>query len=112
MQWWGVAGIALSTSCVYIFSFVFLLFFALRNLREVDNLGLTNEQKQRVAALQQSKFDEIETLLSVEQKQTLQKIELQRPRRYQRGNGVNLTADQKAEIATIRQENVQKLRAY
>lgn len=36
MQWFGVAGIALSTSCVYLFSFVFLLYFALRNLKKID----------------------------------------------------------------------------
>jgi putative peptidoglycan lipid II flippase len=32
MQWIGVSGIALSTSCVYLFSFIYLLFFANKNL--------------------------------------------------------------------------------
>jgi putative peptidoglycan lipid II flippase len=34
MQWLGIQGIALSTSCVYLFSFFYLLFFALKNLRK------------------------------------------------------------------------------
>lgn len=33
MQWFGVSGIALSTSCVYLFSFSFLLFFATKKLK-------------------------------------------------------------------------------
>jgi putative peptidoglycan lipid II flippase len=41
MQWFGVVGIALSTSCVYLFSFVFLLFFLLRELKSAENLDLT-----------------------------------------------------------------------
>jgi putative peptidoglycan lipid II flippase len=36
MQWLGVAGIALSTSFVYMFSFFFLLFFVLRNLKSMS----------------------------------------------------------------------------
>ncbi len=36
MQWWGVVGIALSTSCVYLFSFLFLLFFLVKNLRALE----------------------------------------------------------------------------
>jgi putative peptidoglycan lipid II flippase len=36
MQWLGVAGIALSTSFVYLFSFLFLLFFLVRNLRALE----------------------------------------------------------------------------
>jgi putative peptidoglycan lipid II flippase len=36
MQWLGVAGIALSTSFVYMFSFFFLLFFVLRNLKSIS----------------------------------------------------------------------------
>ncbi len=42
MQWLGVAGIALSTSFVYIFSFFFLLFFVLRNLKSIDPLNPTS----------------------------------------------------------------------
>ena len=33
MQWFGVAGIALSTSCVYVFSFLFLLICANKKLK-------------------------------------------------------------------------------
>lgn len=36
MQWLGVAGIALSTSFVYLFSFLFLLFFLVKNLRALE----------------------------------------------------------------------------
>ena len=32
MYWFGVKGIALSTSCVYLFSFFYLMFFAYKNL--------------------------------------------------------------------------------
>lgn len=43
MQWWGVVGIALSTSCVYLFSFLFLLFFLVKNLRAVEMRDLIAE---------------------------------------------------------------------
>lgn len=43
MQWWGVAGIALSTSCVYLFSFLFLLFFLVKNLRALELQDLITE---------------------------------------------------------------------
>jgi putative peptidoglycan lipid II flippase len=36
MQWLGVAGIALSTSFVYLFSFLFLLFATLQKLKETE----------------------------------------------------------------------------
>jgi putative peptidoglycan lipid II flippase len=48
MSWLGVAGIALSTSFVYIFSFVFLLLFVLRNLKSIDSLGITTEQQAKL----------------------------------------------------------------
>lgn len=41
MQWFGISGIALSTSCVYIFSFSFLLFFAMKKLNNAS-LQLNN----------------------------------------------------------------------
>lgn len=37
MQWLGVQGIALSTSCVYVFSFFSVLLLAYRNLRKIEN---------------------------------------------------------------------------
>ena len=37
VQWMGVKGIALSTSCVYLFSFFSVLLLAYRNLRKVEN---------------------------------------------------------------------------
>jgi putative peptidoglycan lipid II flippase len=36
MQWWGVAGIALSTSFVYLFSFLFLLIAILQKLKTTE----------------------------------------------------------------------------
>lgn len=36
MQWFGISGIALSTSCVYVFSFSFLLFFAMKKLKNTS----------------------------------------------------------------------------
>jgi putative peptidoglycan lipid II flippase len=38
MHWIGVQGIALSTSCVYIFSFFYLLFFANKNLNKFSRM--------------------------------------------------------------------------
>jgi putative peptidoglycan lipid II flippase len=66
MQWLGVVGIALSTSCVYIFSFLFLLFFLVRNLKTVDALDLTTNQKEKLEKLQESKFERINTVLTPE----------------------------------------------
>jgi putative peptidoglycan lipid II flippase len=40
MQWLGVVGIALSTSFVYLFSFLFLLFFLIRELKSAEKLDL------------------------------------------------------------------------
>jgi putative peptidoglycan lipid II flippase len=111
MSWLGVAGIALSTSCVYIFSFLFLLFFVLKNLKSIDNLGLTAEQKDQIKKLCQSKFDRIDNLLTPEQRQAFQEIEMQRPARYQRKHSIDLSADQKAELAAIRQEHMEQFRA-
>jgi putative peptidoglycan lipid II flippase len=111
MQWWGVAGIALSTSFVYIFSFAFLLFFALRNLKSIDNLGLTAEQKEKIEQLRQAKFDRINTVLTPQQRQALQEIEEQKHSKHHRRNGIDLSADQKTELLAIRQENMQRFRS-
>jgi putative peptidoglycan lipid II flippase len=43
MQWFGIVGIALSTSFVYLFSFVFLLFFLLKDLRAVEQMELATK---------------------------------------------------------------------
>jgi putative peptidoglycan lipid II flippase len=43
MQWLGIVGIALSTSFVYLFSFVFLLFFLLKDLRAVEQMELATK---------------------------------------------------------------------
>ncbi|WP_088889151.1 murein biosynthesis integral membrane protein MurJ [Leptolyngbya ohadii] len=39
MQWFGIWGIALSTSCVYLFSFLYVLFFAHQNLKKITSAG-------------------------------------------------------------------------
>jgi putative peptidoglycan lipid II flippase len=111
MNWLGVAGIALSTSCVYLFSFLFLTFFAIRNLQKIDSLGLTAAQKAQVEQLKQSKLEQIQQVLTPEQHQAFQEIETQRPSRHQRRNGINVSADQKAELAAIRQANMQRFQA-
>jgi putative peptidoglycan lipid II flippase len=111
MQWFGVAGIALSTSCVYLFSFLFLLFFAIRNLKEIDNLGLTPEQKEKVDRLHQSKFEQINTVLTPEQRQAFKEIEMQHLSRHQPRNDVNLSADQKSELIAIRQRTMQQFKS-
>jgi putative peptidoglycan lipid II flippase len=36
MQWLGVSGIALSTSGVYLFSFLFLFFMATQKLKQTE----------------------------------------------------------------------------
>jgi putative peptidoglycan lipid II flippase len=111
MQWWGVAGIALSTSCVYLFSFLFLLFFAIRNLKEIDNLGLTPEQKEKVAQVNKSKVEQIKTVLTPEQHQAFQSIEQQHSLRHQPSDEVNLSADQKNQLAAIRQKTMHQFSA-
>jgi putative peptidoglycan lipid II flippase len=110
MQWLGVAGIALSTSCVYIFSFFFLLFFVLRNLKEIDSIGLTVEQKSQIEHLQESKFEKINTVLTPEQYEAFQQMKLQRTSEPKGIEGVNLSADQKNQLRTIRQENIARLK--
>ncbi len=111
MQWWGVAGIALSTSCVYLFSFVFLLFFLVRNLKAIDELGLSTEQKEKIDQLQEAKFEEIESILTAEQQETLQQLQQQRTAVPQGINGVNLSADQKTELRAIRQGHIEQLKS-
>ena len=111
MRWLGVAGIALSTSFVYIFSFGFLLIFVLRNLQNVDNLGLTTAQQAQIAQVHQSKFDCINTVLTPAQRQVFQEMDRQqRQSRSQSIKGVDLSAERKAELSAIRQANMEQLR--
>jgi putative peptidoglycan lipid II flippase len=111
MQWLGIVGIALSTSCVYLFSFSFLLFFVLRNLKVTDDLGLTPHQKAAIEQLHQSKFEQIDRILTPLQRQIFQQIDLQRPFRYQIRQGIGLSADCKAELRAIRQEYLQRFKS-
>jgi putative peptidoglycan lipid II flippase len=53
MQWWGVAGIALSTSFVYLFSFLFLLFFLIKNLRALELRDLIADSARAETASQE-----------------------------------------------------------
>jgi Spy/CpxP family protein refolding chaperone len=101
MQWWGVAGIALSTSCV----------FLVRNLNEIDELGLSTVQKDQLGQLRESKFEEIESILTPEQQEALQQLEQYRISTPQGINGVNLSADQKHELRAIRQEHIEQLKS-
>ena len=110
MRWLGVAGIALSTSFVYIFSFVFLLIFVLRNLKAVDNLGLSTAQTAQIAKLRQSKLDRIDAVLTPQQRLVFQQIEQQRQSRLQSLNRGELSGDRKAELTAIRQAYMQQFR--
>jgi putative peptidoglycan lipid II flippase len=110
MRWLGVAGIALSTSFVYIFSFGFLLIFVLRNLDRVDNLGLSTDRAAQIARVHQSKIDRINTILTPPQQQVFQQILQQRQSRPQSPNGGELSVDRQAELAAIRQAYMQRFR--
>jgi putative peptidoglycan lipid II flippase len=107
MQWLGVAGIALSTSFVYIFSFGFLLIFVLRNLDRVDNLS-TNQTAQ-IATLQQSKIDRINSVLTPQQQQVFHQIQQHRQSPLPI-EGAELSADRQAELAAIRRAYMQRCR--
>lgn len=61
MQWLGVAGIALSTSLVYVFSFFFLLFFVLRNLKSIDKSDLATVATERAESIDAMPLDVIPT---------------------------------------------------
>jgi putative peptidoglycan lipid II flippase len=111
MKWWGVVGIALSTSCVYLFSFVFLLFFLVRNLKEIDELGLSNDQKAKIDQHLESKFDQIDAILTPAQHQAFQQLQQQRTAIPQGIDGVNLSADQKNELRAIRQGHIEQLKS-
>ncbi len=111
MRWMGVAGIALSTSFVYIFSFGFLLIFVLRNLNNVDTFGLTVEQKAQIERIRQSKLAAIDRLLTPEQRHAVQHIEQQRQLQDRSRERNNLSADRKAELAAIRQANMTRFHA-
>jgi putative peptidoglycan lipid II flippase len=105
MRWLGVAGIALSTSFVYIFSFFFLLSFVLRNLKKIDNLTLTPDQKVQIAQIRQTKIDRINTVLTPEQRQIFQEIELQKSVQPQQDRS-DVSADGKAKLVSIRQHSM------
>ena len=53
MQQLGIVGIALSTSCVYICSLAFLLFFLLRNLKAAEQLDLITKSSTAAASTQE-----------------------------------------------------------
>ena len=67
IQWLGVAGIALSTSFVYIFSFSFLLVATLRQLKLTESLTFSPEQKRQMQELRQFKATRISEILDLDQ---------------------------------------------
>ncbi len=109
MRWMGIAGIALSTSFVYVFSFVFLLLFVLRNLKTIDDLGLTPDQKIQIAQLRHTKIDRINAILTSEQREIFQEIELQKLSQ-QSENVRNLSADRRAKLSTIRHQSMERFK--
>ncbi|WP_310482247.1 lipid II flippase MurJ [Chamaesiphon sp. VAR_48_metabat_403] len=104
MNWLGVAGIALSTSFVYIFSFFFLLVFVLRNLNHIDEIDFTPDVKVQIAQLRRVKIDRIIAILTPDQCAIFQEIELQRS--LQKKNGSWLSADRKAKMYDIRHQTM------
>ncbi|WP_295615538.1 lipid II flippase MurJ [Chamaesiphon sp. GL140_3_metabinner_50] len=109
MRWLGVAGIALSTSFVYVFSFFFLLAFVLRNLKKIDNLILTPDQKVQIAQTRQTKTERIKAVLTPEQRQIFQEIELQKAAQPQ-PDPIDVSTDDKAKLAKIRQQSMAKFK--
>lgn len=105
MKWLGVAGIALSTSFVYVFSFFFLLAFVLRNLENIDNLVLTPDQKVKIAQTRQTKIERIKAILTPDQRQIFQEIELQKAAQPQQDR-IDVSTDDKAKLAKIRQQSM------
>jgi hypothetical protein len=79
-------------------------------LKAADTLDLTTEQKQKIEQLQESKFEDINTVLTPEQNQAFQQMQIQRTSVPQGINAINLSADQKNELRTIRQANIQQLK--
>ncbi len=108
MNWLGVAGIALSTSFVYVFSFLFLLVFVLRNLNKIGDLDLTPDIKVQIAQLRRVKIDRINAVLTHDQRQIFQEIELQRS--SQQKNDSGLSADRKAKLFAIRHQSMAQFR--
>lgn len=105
MKWLGVAGIALSTSFVYVFSFFFLLAFVLYNLKNIDRLIITPDQKVQIAQTRQTKTDRIKAILTPEQHQIFQEIELQKAAQPQQ-DPIDVNTDGKAELTKIRQHSM------
>ena len=105
MQWLGVAGIALSTSFVYIFSFFFLLLFVIRNLKTIDNITLTPDQKAQITQIRQTKIERINAVLTLEQRQIFQEIELQKSV-WPQQERIDVSTEGKAELVRIRQQSM------
>ncbi len=110
MQWWGVAGIALSTSCVYIFSFSFLLIATLKKLNLTKDLNLTPEQKKQMEKLRLAKRKRIAETLTDKQIKKFQEIKNQSLPVSKRQQKMKLTREQKVELRAIRQENIERFR--
>jgi Spy/CpxP family protein refolding chaperone len=88
-----------------------LTFFLLKNIHAVDALNLTSEQKEKIEHLQESKIEEINTVLTPEQHQAFKQMQFQRTSTPQGIERVNLSADQKNQLRTIRQAHIQQLKS-
>lgn len=81
------------------------------------NLNLSDDQKAQLKQIRESTRSQIESILTPEQKAQLDAAKQQRQpgQRGQKARGIwaslNLTADQKAQIKTIRQDAKQKMDA-
>jgi putative peptidoglycan lipid II flippase len=110
VRWLGVAGIALSTSFVYIFSFSFLLAACLNKLRLTDPLALSPQQKKRIQELRQSKSEQIVEIIGSEQFELSHPEKLSEPT-YRLSRAIELTDIQKSKLASVRQKNLKLFRS-
>jgi putative peptidoglycan lipid II flippase len=109
MQWLGIAGIALSTSCVYAFSFAFLVFATLQQLNLTPDLILSPEQKQQMRQLRQDKRQLTAEILTDEQ---FQHLERSKSSAASIGSSrLNLSEAQRQELSLIHQNNIDRFRA-
>jgi putative peptidoglycan lipid II flippase len=111
MQWLGVAGIALSTSFVYIFSFFFLLIATLRQLKLTEDLAFSPEQKLQMQELRKSKAMRISEILDLEQLKKFYAGKYSKTVVNPANLHLNLTDNQKQELILVRQKNIQSFRS-
>jgi periplasmic protein CpxP/Spy len=79
--------------------------------KRADKLNLTTEQKTKIEQLRTSTSNQIDAVLTPEQRQKFAQIKSQRQANRQSANGMNLTAEQKNKLKAIRQANKVQFKA-